>query len=121
MSTHGECGTPQFNPTKLHGLCHFFNNLNFQFVQAQVVNEVEMSGHALRFVDCNTAELWEILPEFTNVTADEPPHQIHSYTLLFSLFLCFLYIADPPLRTSTLMRSCSHNNRTHFIRPILLI
>ena len=32
---------------------------------------------------------------------DEPPHQIHSYTLLFSLFLHFSYIADPPLRTST--------------------
>ena len=32
--------------------------------------------------------------------ADEPPHQICSYTLLFSLFLHFLYIADPPLCTS---------------------
>ena len=31
---------------------------------------------------------------------DEPPHQIHSYTLLFSLFLHFPYIADPPLCTS---------------------
>ena len=31
---------------------------------------------------------------------DEPPHQIHSYTLLFSLFLHFPYIADLPLRTS---------------------
>ena len=34
---------------------------------------------------------------------DEPPHQIHSYTLPFSLFLHFLYITDPPLCTSTLM------------------
>ena len=33
--------------------------------------------------------------------ADEPPHQIHSYTLLFSLFLHFPYITDPPLCTST--------------------
>ena len=33
-------------------------------------------------------------------SADEPPHQIHSYTLLFSLFLRCLYITDPPLRTS---------------------
>ena len=31
---------------------------------------------------------------------DEPPHQICSYTLLFSLFLHFLYITDPPLCTS---------------------
>ena len=37
-------------------------------------------------------------------TCGEPPHQICSYTLLFSLFLRFPYIADPPLRTSTPMR-----------------
>ena len=30
---------------------------------------------------------------------DEPPHQIHSYTLLFLLFHYFLYIANPPLHT----------------------
>ena len=35
---------------------------------------------------------------------DEPPHQIHSYTLLFSLFLHFLYIVNPPLCTSALTR-----------------
>ena len=43
---------------------------------------------------------------FTNAgldDTDEPPHQIHSYALLFSLFLRFLYTADPPLCTSTLM------------------
>ena len=35
---------------------------------------------------------------------DEPPYQICLYTLLFSLFLHFPYIADPPLCTSALMR-----------------
>ena len=35
---------------------------------------------------------------------DEPPHQIRSYTLLFSLFPHFPYIANPPLRTSAPMR-----------------
>ena len=38
------------------------------------------------------------------MTVDEPPHQIHSYTLLFSLFLRFPYIIDLPLRTSAPMR-----------------
>ena len=28
-----------------------------------------MKGHALRFVDYDTAELWEILPEFADTTA----------------------------------------------------
>ena len=46
---------------------------------------------------------------------DEPPHQIHSYTLLFSLFHYFLYIIDPPLHTPTLDHTC-----THFIGPISL-
>ena len=50
---------------------------------------------------------------------DEPPHQMCSYTLLFSLFLHFLYIADPPLCTSAL--TWPHNNHTHFIGPISLI
>ena len=54
---------------------------------------------------------------------DEPPHQIRSYTLLFSLFLHFPYVADPPLRTSapTRPRSRSHDNRTRSIWPISLI
>ena len=37
-----------------------------------------------------------------SVSSDEPPHRICSYTLLFSLFLHFLYITDPPLHTSAL-------------------
>ena len=28
-----------------------------------------MKQHTLQFVDCDTAELWEILPEFANVAA----------------------------------------------------
>ena len=68
MPTRGERGAPQFNPTKPHGLCCFFNNLQFQFMRSGVVDEAEMKGHALRFVNCNTAELWEIVPEFANST-----------------------------------------------------
>ena len=50
---------------------------------------------------------------------NEPPHQIRSYTLLFSLFLHFPYIADPPLRTSASTRL--HDNRTRSLGPISLI
>ena len=58
-----------------------------------------------------------------SIAVDEPPDQIHSYTLLFSLFLHFPYIADPPPHTSTPTWPCSrsHDNRTHSIRPISLI
>ena len=53
---------------------------------------------------------------------DEPPHQIRSYTLIFSLFLHFPYIADPPLHTSapTRSRSLLHNNRTRSCTTIAL-
>ena len=53
--------------------------------------------------------------------ADEPPHQIRSYTLLFSLFLHFPYIADPPLCTSAPTRPRSHDNHTRSIGLISLI
>ena len=44
---------------------------------------------------------------------DEPPHQICSYTLLFSLFLHFPYIADPPLRTSTPTIALALSDQSH--------
>ena len=69
MPAHGERGAPQFDPAKPHRLRHFFNDLRFQFTRSEVVDEAEMKGHALRFVNCDTAELWEILPEFTDSTA----------------------------------------------------
>ena len=69
MPTHGERGAPQFDPAKLCRLRCFFDDLQFQFARSGVVDEAEMKGHALRFIDCDTAKLWEILPEFANSTA----------------------------------------------------
>ena len=69
MPTRGERRAPQFDPAKPRGLHRFFDDLQFQFAQSGVVDEAEMKGHALRFVDCDTAELWEILPEFADSTA----------------------------------------------------
>ena len=51
---------------------------------------------------------------------DEPPHQILSYTLLFLLFLYFLYIADPPLCTTCWCNRSDHTC-TCFIGPVSLI
>ena len=69
MPARGERGAPQFDPAKPCGLCRFFDDLRFQFARSGVVDEADMKGHALQFVDCDTAELWEILPEFANSTA----------------------------------------------------
>ena len=69
MPARGERGAPQFDPAKPCRLRRFVDDLRFQFARSGVVDEAEMKGHALRFVDCGTAELWEILPEFANSTA----------------------------------------------------
>ena len=66
---HGDCGLLQFDPERSCELCRFFEDLKFHFTRSQVVDEEEMKQHTLRFVDCDTVELWEILPEFTNVIA----------------------------------------------------
>ena len=34
-----------------------------------MVDKEEMKQHALQFINCDTAELWEILPEFADATA----------------------------------------------------
>ena len=64
----GDCGSPQFDPEKPRELCRFFKDLKFHFARSQVVDEEEMKQHALWFVDCDTMELWEILPEFADMT-----------------------------------------------------
>ena len=69
MPACGDHGALQFNPTKPCNLHCFFDNLKFQFAQSHVVDKEEMKGHAMWFVDCNTAELWEILLKFTDATA----------------------------------------------------
>ena len=63
----GDRRSLQFDPEKLHELCHFFEDLKFHFTQSHVVDEEEMKQHALWFVYCDTTELWEILPEFADV------------------------------------------------------
>ena len=87
------------------------------------LHQIETSARLQPSVDYNQAHLempaiFGASPEmpgryiFHRGRVDEPPHQIRSYTLLFSLFLHFPYVADPPLRTSALTRPRS---RSHVI------
>ena len=69
MPACGDHGLPQFDPERPRELRCFFEDLKFHFARSQVVDEEEMKQHALRFIDCDTAELWEILPEFADATA----------------------------------------------------
>ena len=69
MPARGDRGSPQFDPERPCKLRRFFEDLKFHFAQSQVVDEEEMKQHTLRFVDCDTAELWEILPKFAAAAA----------------------------------------------------
>ena len=66
MPAHGDCGAPAFNPSKPRELHCFFEELKFHFGWSNVVDEAMMKKHVLRFADCNTTELGEILPEFAD-------------------------------------------------------
>ena len=66
MPAHQDHGAPTFNPSKPQELRRFFEELKFHFRQFNVIDEATMKKHALRFADCNTTELWEILPEFAD-------------------------------------------------------
>ena len=76
----------------------------FRSLSAKVTKFAVNSGNSAVMVTGTTRKLFthSFLPSSPN-GADEPPHQIHSYTLLFSLFLCFPYIVDLPLHTSAPM------------------
>ena len=66
MPARGDRGAPAFDPSKPRELRRFFEELKFHFGRSNVVDEATMKKHALRFADCDTAELWEILPEFAD-------------------------------------------------------
>ena len=66
MPTCRDHGAPAFDPSKPWELSHFFEELKFHFGQSNVIDEALMKKHTLRFTDCDTAELWEILSEFAN-------------------------------------------------------
>ena len=66
MHAHRDHGAPTFDLSKPWELHHFFKELKFHFRQSNVVDKAMMKKHVLQFTDCNSAELWEILPEFAD-------------------------------------------------------
>ena len=56
---------PQFDPQQPRKLCHYFVDLDFAFTRAGIVDHEAKKKHACRYVDVDTADLWE----FTNVNS----------------------------------------------------
>jgi hypothetical protein len=64
MPPRGHGSAPKATPDVPRELQHYFKELELLFGSAQVVNNTEKKKHACRYVDINTADLWEAIPEF---------------------------------------------------------
>jgi hypothetical protein len=68
MPVRGDRSAPKFDPKQPRELRRYFADLAFAFGRATVTDEEEQKRHATRYVDVDTSELWETLPEFSDNT-----------------------------------------------------
>jgi hypothetical protein len=64
MLPRGHSSAPKFTPDVSRELQCYFTELELLFGPAQVVNDTEKKKHTCRYVDIDTADLWEAIPEF---------------------------------------------------------
>jgi hypothetical protein len=64
MPTRGEDGAPSFSPDQPRELRRYFKELSLLFICAQVTDDEEKKIYACRYLDVDSAELWESLPKF---------------------------------------------------------
>jgi hypothetical protein len=67
MLPRGDSSAPNFTPDVPRELQCYVKKLELLFGPAQVVDNMEKKKHACQYVNINTADLWEAIPEF-NVT-----------------------------------------------------
>jgi hypothetical protein len=68
MPAHGDRITLKFDPTHPRELCRYFSDLDFILGRTRITDNTEKKQHAIRYVDVDTSELWEALPEYSNNT-----------------------------------------------------
>ena len=64
MPSRGQSQAPKFMPDQPRELRRYFKELNHLFSNAKVTDDEEKKAHACRYLDVDSAELWESLPEF---------------------------------------------------------
>jgi hypothetical protein len=64
MPPRGHGSAPKFTPDVPRELQCYFKGLELLFGPAQIVDDAEKKKHACRYVDIDTADLWEAIPEF---------------------------------------------------------
>jgi hypothetical protein len=68
MPSRGERIAPKFDPKQPRELRRYFSDLELLFVRSTITDEQQKKVNACRYVDVDTSELWESLPEFANNT-----------------------------------------------------
>jgi hypothetical protein len=64
MPPRGHSSAPKFTPDVPRELQCYFKELELLFGLAQVVDGMEKKKHACRYINIDTADLWEAIPEF---------------------------------------------------------
>ncbi|PPR05925.1 hypothetical protein CVT24_006649, partial [Panaeolus cyanescens] len=65
MPLRGDRSAPTFDPARPRELKRYFADLDYLFKDCNITNEEIKIASATRYVDFDTAELWETLPEFS--------------------------------------------------------
>ena len=68
MPARGDRSAPHFDPQQPRELRRFFADLDFAFTRAGVADRTAQKKHACRYVDVDTADLWESIGQFTDAT-----------------------------------------------------
>ncbi|KAF8222443.1 hypothetical protein L208DRAFT_1322593 [Tricholoma matsutake] len=64
MPARGHSTAPKFDPTQPRELRRYFNKLKMLFPTCGIINSEDMKKHACQYIDIDTSELWESIPEY---------------------------------------------------------
>jgi hypothetical protein len=82
MPARGDRSAPHFDPRQPRELRRYFADLVYHFARSDVVDDQEKKRQACRYVDIDTAELWEWCPDFSD-TAKSFPDFVHAIHRLY--------------------------------------
>ena len=81
MPARGHRTAPSFTPNQPHELCRYFAELNRLFTECNITDATEKKQQACRYLDIDSAELWESLTEYT------PAHSFDEFaTAVYKLY-----------------------------------
>jgi hypothetical protein len=64
MPPRGHATAPKFDPNQPRELRRYFSELDLLFTACGITDDEIQKKHACRYVDIDTSELWESIPEY---------------------------------------------------------